>query len=104
MFFLRPIDFHFSLFFSPRLCVSAVQGFCYSNKMRHALNILIAPDSFKGTLSALEAARAIEIGIKRVLPDAKIQCLPLADGGEGTLLAAGSTAVARSTLPDLYRS
>ena len=49
------------------------------------MNILIAPDSFKGTLSALEAARAIEIGIKRVLPEAITQCLPLADGGEGTL-------------------
>lgn len=49
------------------------------------LKILIAPDSFKGTLSALAAARAIELGIHRVLPDAITQCLPLADGGEGTL-------------------
>ena len=49
------------------------------------MKILIAPDSFKGTLSALEAARAIEMGIKRVLPEANTQCLPLADGGEGTL-------------------
>lgn len=49
------------------------------------LKILIAPDSFKGTLSALEAARAIEIGIKRALPAASTHCLPLADGGEGTL-------------------
>ena len=49
------------------------------------MNILIAPDSFKGTLSALEAARAIEIGIKAVLPTARTFCLPLADGGEGTL-------------------
>ncbi|MDP1681445.1 MAG: glycerate kinase [Burkholderiales bacterium] len=49
------------------------------------MKILIAPDSFKGTLSALEAARAIEVGIQRVLPDAITQCLPLADGGEGTL-------------------
>jgi len=49
------------------------------------LKILIAPDSFKGTLSALAAARAIEIGIQRVLPDAITHCLPLADGGEGTL-------------------
>ncbi len=49
------------------------------------MKILIAPDSFKGTLSALAAARAIEAGIQRVLPDAITQCLPLADGGEGTL-------------------
>ncbi|MBI5751969.1 MAG: glycerate kinase [Hydrogenophilales bacterium] len=47
--------------------------------------MLIAPDSFKGTLSALAAARAIEAGIRHVLPDAITQCLPLADGGEGTL-------------------
>ncbi|MEK6662808.1 MAG: glycerate kinase [Pseudomonadota bacterium] len=47
--------------------------------------MLIAPDSFKGTLSALAAARAIEAGIQRALPDAITQCLPLADGGEGTL-------------------
>ncbi len=49
------------------------------------MKILIAPDSFKGTLSALEAARAIETGIQRVLPDAITHCFPLADGGEGTL-------------------
>ncbi len=49
------------------------------------MKILIAPDSFKGTLSALEAARAIEIGIKRVIPNAITHCIPLADGGEGTL-------------------
>ncbi len=49
------------------------------------MKILIAPDSFKGTLSALAAARAIETGIQRVLPDAITHCLPLADGGEGTL-------------------
>ncbi len=49
------------------------------------MKILIAPDSFKGTLSALDAARAIEAGIRHVLPDAITQCLPLADGGEGTL-------------------
>ncbi len=49
------------------------------------MKILIAPDSFKGTLSALDAARAIEAGIRRVLPDAITHCLPLADGGEGTL-------------------
>lgn len=49
------------------------------------MNILIAPDSFKGTLSALEAACAIASGIKQVLPEAVTQCLPLADGGEGTL-------------------
>lgn len=55
------------------------------NPAPSTLNILIAPNSFKGTLSALAAARAIEAGIQHVLPDAITQCLPLADGGEGTL-------------------
>jgi len=49
------------------------------------LNILIAPDSFKGTLAALPVAQAIAAGIRQALPQAQIQLLPLADGGEGTL-------------------
>lgn len=50
-----------------------------------ALRIVIAPDSFKGSLSALEAARAMAAGVRRVLSDAEIRLLPMADGGEGTL-------------------
>lgn len=49
------------------------------------MNVIIAPDSFKGTLSALQAARAIEVGVRRVFPQAAIQLFPMADGGEGTL-------------------
>ena len=49
------------------------------------LNILIAPDSFKGTLAALPAAQAIADGIRQVLPQARVQIFPMADGGEGTL-------------------
>ncbi len=49
------------------------------------LNILIAPDSFKGTLAALPAAQAIADGIQQVLPQACLQIFPMADGGEGTL-------------------
>ena len=45
------------------------------------MKILIAPDSFKGALSAKEAADAIEAGIKRALPDAEFSKIPLADGG-----------------------
>jgi glycerate kinase len=45
--------------------------------------ILIAPDKFKGTLTAEEAARAMERGVKRAWPSAKITRLPLTDGGEG---------------------
>ena len=47
--------------------------------------ILVAPDSFKGSLSAEEAARAIANGVRRAAPDAFVDLCPMADGGEGTL-------------------
>ncbi len=49
--------------------------------------ILIAPDSFKGSLSAAQVCDAVEEGIRRVLPDAEIVKVPMADGGEGTVQA-----------------
>ncbi|MCY9160088.1 glycerate kinase [Bacillus atrophaeus] len=49
------------------------------------MKIVIAPDSFKESLSALEAAHAIERGFKSVFPDAVYSKLPMADGGEGTV-------------------
>lgn len=49
--------------------------------------IVIAPDSFKESLTAMEAARAIERGMRRVFPDAEIFKVPMADGGEGTVQA-----------------
>lgn len=49
------------------------------------MKIIIAPDAFKESLSAPEAARAIETGLRRVLPDATLVRLPVADGGEGTV-------------------
>ena len=49
------------------------------------MKIVIAPDSFKESLSALAVAQAIEKGIKAVLPNASTVCIPMADGGEGTL-------------------
>jgi glycerate kinase len=51
------------------------------------MNIIVAPDSFKGSLTALEAADAIIQGVRDVLPDAEIVSIPLADGGEGTVEA-----------------
>jgi glycerate 2-kinase len=51
------------------------------------MNILIAPDSFKGSLSATEAARAMAKGIQSVAPDAELVEVPIADGGEGTVEA-----------------
>jgi len=49
------------------------------------MRILIAPDSFKGSLTAAEAAEAMAAGICSVVPDADVCMMPLADGGEGTL-------------------
>jgi len=48
------------------------------------MRILIAPDKFKGALSAREAADNIAAGLREVLPDAEIDVAPMADGGEGT--------------------
>ncbi len=48
------------------------------------MHILIAPDSFKGSLSAQEAAQNISAGIKQVFPGVHTVLLPMADGGEGT--------------------
>ncbi len=49
------------------------------------MKIVIAPDSFKGSLTALEAAQAIAAGWRRVFMDANILTVPMADGGEGTV-------------------
>lgn len=49
------------------------------------MKIVIAPDSFKESLTALEVASAIEIGFKRIFPNAEYVKLPMADGGEGTV-------------------
>ena len=52
-----------------------------------SLRILVAPNAFKESLSATEAAAAISRGILKVLPASKITQLPIADGGDGTLEA-----------------
>ncbi len=49
------------------------------------MKLILAPDSFKESLSAAEAAEAMAEGIRRVAPEAHCVSLPLADGGEGTL-------------------
>lgn len=51
------------------------------------MNIVIAIDSLKGSLTSLEAGKAIETGIKKVYSEAVTTVLPLADGGEGTVEA-----------------
>lgn len=51
------------------------------------MKIILAPDSFKGNLTSLQVAGALEKGIRRVLPNAKCIKIPMADGGEGTIQA-----------------
>ena len=48
------------------------------------MRILIAPDKFKGSLSARQVAENIALGIHNVIPEAQIEFAPVADGGEGT--------------------
>lgn len=49
------------------------------------MKIVIAPDSYKESLSALGVATAIEAGFRAVFPDAEYRLFPMADGGEGTV-------------------
>ncbi|HCL7895235.1 MAG: glycerate kinase [Raoultella sp.] len=51
------------------------------------MKIVIAPDSYKESLSALDVATAIEAGFQEIYPDAEYVKLPVADGGEGTVEA-----------------
>ena len=51
------------------------------------LTVVFAPDSFKGSLSSVEVARALAEGWARARPDDELLAAPLADGGEGTLAA-----------------
>ena len=51
------------------------------------MKIVIAPDSYKESLSALEVATAIEQGFREIFPAADFVKLPVADGGEGTVEA-----------------
>ncbi|WP_225733195.1 glycerate kinase [Pseudoclavibacter sp. CFCC 13796] len=80
-----------------------------SDSADRALRVLVAPDKFKGSLSAAEAAQLIGRGISMALPDAQITLKPIADGGEGTVdafLEAGATehtAQVHGPLPDQER-
>ncbi len=51
------------------------------------MKVVIAPDSYKGCLSALEVAKAMERGVLSVFPTAEVRKIPIADGGEGTVAA-----------------
>ncbi|MFF5259540.1 glycerate kinase [Actinomadura viridis] len=47
--------------------------------------VVVAPDSFKGSLGAVEVCAAVGEGVRRAFPDAEVVAVPMADGGEGTL-------------------
>ena len=49
------------------------------------MKVVIAPQAFKGSISALEVASAMAEGVRRVFPDSEIDLVPVADGGDGTL-------------------
>ena len=49
------------------------------------MKIVISPDSFKECLPAWKVAEALATGWRKVLPGSQLVCLPVADGGEGTL-------------------
>lgn len=49
------------------------------------MHIVVAPDSYKGSVSAMGVADAMERGIRKVFPDAVVRKIPIADGGEGTV-------------------
>ena len=51
------------------------------------MKVVIAPQGFKGNLTALQVSQAIDRGIRRVLPDVVTSLVPMADGGEGTTQA-----------------
>ena len=49
------------------------------------MKFVIAPDSFKGSLTAKQVAEAMKNGLTRIFPDADYSMVPMADGGEGTV-------------------
>ena len=49
--------------------------------------VVVAPDSFKGSLSAVQAADAMERGVLEAWADSRVVKIPIADGGEGTVEA-----------------
>lgn len=57
----------------------------YGPVQRRPRRVLLAIDSFKGSVSSAQAEEAVAEGMRRVWPDAEVRALPLADGGEGTL-------------------
>lgn len=75
----------------------AVEAVDFGAACRRPRRVLLAIDSFKGSVSSAKAEAAVAEGVRRVWPDAQVSALPLADGGEGTLdavVACGGEVVA----------
>lgn len=64
---------------------TAVEAVDFGVACRRPRRVLLAIDSFKGSVSSARAEEAVAEGVRRVWPDAQVSALPLADGGEGTL-------------------
>ena len=64
---------------------TAVEAVDFGVACRRPRRVLLAIDSFKGSVSSAQAEAAAAEGVRRVWPDAQVSALPLADGGEGTL-------------------
>ena len=60
--------------------------------------VLLAPDKFKGTLTAEQVATHVAIGLRSVLPEVEVVVVPVADGGDGTLAAAVGAGFSRVSL------
>ncbi|GAA1426913.1 glycerate kinase [Streptomyces thermospinosisporus] len=66
----------------------AVSGTWSEQSARPAQRVLVAADKFKGSLTAVEVAERVTAGLRRVVPDVRVEALPVADGGDGTVAAA----------------
>lgn len=64
---------------------TAVEAVDFGAACRRPRRVLLAIDSFKGSVSSAQAEAAVAEGVRHVWPDAELNALPLADGGEGTL-------------------
>lgn len=64
---------------------TAVEAVDFGPACRRPRHVLLAIDSFKGSVSSAQAEAAVAEGVRHVWPDAQVAALPLADGGEGTL-------------------
>lgn len=59
-------------------------------------HVLVAPDKFKGSLSAPRVAEAVSTGLRGRVPEVEVRCAPVADGGDGTVRAALATGTFRA--------